>query len=31
MTTYVPSIVPISGDTEINKIDKVLVLKEVTF
>lgn len=31
MIDYVPSIVTISGDTEMNKIDKVFALKEITF
>lgn len=31
MIYYVPSIVTISGNTEINKIDKDPALKEITF
>lgn len=31
MIYYVPSIVIISRDTEMNKIDKIPTLKEITF
>lgn len=31
MIYYVPSIVIISGDTEMNKIDKIPTHKEITF
>lgn len=31
MPYYVPSIVTISGDTEMSKIDKSPVFKEITF